>query len=471
MKLTRRQALAAAGTIGIARIAPSSALAERELVSETGRGSRKPRNIFCFVADDLGKEGLDFYPEAENVLFPSLALDTPNLTEFARGSRVFDNFIVTPLCLPTRVSFATGALPTRTRHLIFRDWTGVETCKQHRDTLYHHLRSIGLKTAAFGKWHLAFDLANCRSQPHAIGIDEYMLNLPASSGKSSSLLYQWGTELATGPETSFTLGDSVFAEDYQSDACCEFIRRNRNRPFYVQYWSALPHRPFLVTPENKARSGTLTDREMFVGMVEYADRVFGKIIETLRSESLLDDTLVLFFTDNGGDGPMMGGKGKVSEAGVSVPFMIRCPGLVEPGRETRLASIVDMVPTLTELLGSRSDSPDGVSIVDLMRDGASTPRRYAASIAYEDVWMVRDQKGKIAVDHKCRTRKRCNHIQYYDLLADANEVNPLEFENLSPVQMAHFHELLAEAKALGLPIYWEAPRRSWLDKLRGLLRQ
>lgn len=261
MTVTRRQILALPTALSVAQLAEACAAFAAPGADKLALDIKRPRNILCFVADDLGKEGLDFYPDAENVLFPRLSLDTPHLTAFSREARVFDNFIATPLCLPSRVAYATGALPTRTRQMIFRDWSGVETCKHHSDTLYHHLKDCGLKTAAFGKWHLAYDLSQCRSQPNAIGIDEYVLNLPASSGTQSNPRYQWGTELVTGPQSGFTLDDTVFAEDYLSDACCEFIRRHRDKPFYVQYWSALPHRPFLATPENRARAETLTDQE------------------------------------------------------------------------------------------------------------------------------------------------------------------------------------------------------------------
>jgi arylsulfatase A-like enzyme len=472
MKLNRRQTLAGAAALGFAELCPASVAPANVGTDQEVTATKRPKNIFCFVADDFGKEGLDIYPDAENVLFPSMVLDTPNLTAFCADARVFDNFIVTPICLPTRIAYATGALPTTSNQLIYRSYAGVDTCRKHENTLYHHLKTLGMVTASFGKWHLSYNLEKCRSQPHAIGIDDYLINLSNSRSNTSATDRLWGAQMITEAHgDGVKLEPTIFAEDYLSDACCEFIRRNRDRPFYIQYWSGLPHRPFEVTPKNSDRGEVLTDKEKFVGMISYLDLVFGKLIDTLRSEGLLDDTLVLFFSDNGGPGPMEGGKGQVSEAGVTVPFAIRYPGVVQPGREKRLASVVDLLPTLSDILGSMRKSPDGVSIVDLMHDGEALPRKYAASIAYEDVWMVRDERYKLVVDHSCRKRlEKCRNLYLIDLLEDPHERNLIEYDRLTPAQSEHFHRLLGEARVMGLTIHWKQPGTTWFKRLRNFLK-
>lgn len=410
-------------------------------------------NILCIMADDMGKAGLSFYPGFTSPTISASSLQTPNLDQFALTSRVFDNFVATPLCLPTRVAYATGKLPHHNQHYIYRT-TRAPSCLVAPDSLYQKLRELGYVTGAFGKWHLTFNMTKCLDHPKQMGFDEYSVSAWAD-GKSAGdelLGRYWGAPFVEhSSPTVIETDKTTFAEDYTADRCIDFLRRYRNQKFYAQFWTSLPHPPFIATPDLQDLSATLSDHQKYAGMIAYMDKLVGRMLTELDQLNLAEKTLVLFFTDNGGP-PPEGDKSMLSESGICVPLMCRLPSVIPPGREKRLLSVVDLYPTLLQMAGAEgATSQDGIAQMALLTGAEGTARQTVASMAFEGVWMVRDDRWKLQVPNRCRGKpNECAALEVIDLVNDPEEDSPIKWKKLTPGQRERASALLQVAKDLGL---------------------
>ena len=399
---------------------------------ETGSRRERP-NIVLILADDLGYETLGAYG--------GRSYSTPMLDRLARQGTRFDHAYSQPLCTNTRVQLMTG----RYQH---RYWQGFGILPKGERTFGHLMQEAGYRTLISGKWQLhSYDPVD---YPGAAkrrgtgmrgadsGFDEYLLwhawHTEDKGSRYADPTYDLNGKLVR--ERTGAYGPDLFG-DYIND----FVERNRDVPFFVYYPMALPHDPFVPTPDSPQWKDESrrheSDPAYFADMVAYMDKLVGRIVANLDRLGLRQRTLVLFYADNGthrmissqlGNRTIQGGKGKTTDAGTRVPMIASWPGTVPAGVASQdLIDSVDIFPTLAELAGIRlTDQPviDGVSFADRLsgRDGDPRdwifmhfePRPGWDKDKYTQLTFVRDRQYKLY-----------GNGELYAVESDVLEANPI----------------------------------------------
>ena len=351
IQLSRRQLLAA----GLGLATP--------LISQP----RKRPNIVVILADDQGWGDLSVNGNRN--------LSTPKIDSLARDGALLDRFYVCPVCAPTRAEFLTGRYHSRGG--VRGVSTGAERLNLDEKTIAQSFKAAGYSTGAFGKWHNGSQFPY---HPNARGFDEYY-------GFTSG---HWG--LYFDPELDhngkLVRGKGFISDDLTNHAM-DFITQHKNDPFFCYLPFNTPHSPMEVPdrfferfehyePKMRARNPEQESIPMtraVLAMCENIDYNVGRVLSKLDELKLANDTIVIYFSDNGPNswrwnGCMKGRKGSVDEGGVREPFMIRWPGHIKPGTTVpQIAGAIDLLPTLTDMAGIPvvSTKPlDGKSIKPLL---------------------------------------------------------------------------------------------------------
>jgi arylsulfatase len=361
-------------------------------------GSRP--NIIVVMTDDQG------YAQLGRHGHPWIR--TPNLDELYDRSLRFTRFLVAPTCAPTRSAMMTGRhpMPNGVTHTILER----ERMTLDATTLPQVLKTAGYATAIFGKWHLGDEEPY---QPHNRGFDETFIHGAGGIGQA------YDCSCADAPGNTYFdpvirhNGSFVKTEGFCTDvfftAALGWIKqaKQNDEPFFAYLATNAPHGPFVAPPENIQRFTDLgfpKKQAGFYGMIENIDENVGRLMAKLDEWKLLDDTLVIFMSDNGtagggfgrfgkplgrsADGKkllpynagMKGLKNSVDEGGVRVPFFVRWDGRIEAGRDIdRLAAHIDLLPTLAALAGAKmpEEQVAGRSLLPLIENPkADWPDRY-----------------------------------------------------------------------------------------------
>ena len=317
----------------------------------------RPPNIILVMADDLGSEAVGCYG--------GTSYQTPVLDKLAETGVRFSHAYAYPLCTPTRVSLMTGKYN-------FRNWKAFGILDPEETTFGHLMQDEGYKTCMVGKWQLqSYDppgfpgaelRRNTGMRVEDAGFDEYCMWHTAhtedkGSRFSDPLIYQNGNFLQN---TNDKYGPDIF-----TDYLLDFITRHQNEPFFAYYPMALTHGPFVATPDSEEwKDPTLhhkQDPKYFGDMVEYTDKLMGRIIDHLDKLGLREETLFIFYSDNGthqrlqskmGDKVVQGGKGLNLDAGTRIPMIVNWKGSIEEGLVTDdMVASSDFLPTIYEAIG------------------------------------------------------------------------------------------------------------------------
>ncbi len=338
--------------------------------------ARKP-NIVFIVADDLGWNQVACYGNS--------FYETPNLDRLAtEGMRFTDAYAACPVCSPTRASIMTGKYPARLHLTDYipgnpypfarvrtPQWTKFLPLEEV--TIPEMLKPAGYVSGHFGKWHLNKD-KNYRpgrpGDPGSQGFDDVLTTVK--------------------PKPDADPNADPHHMELITDRAIAFIKANRDRPFFCYVSHNAIHRPQLAPPalvaKYKAKPAADPERgnnPTAGAMVEMLDENVGRILETLKQLNLADDTLVVFFSDNGplygwdARKPLYGGKGDLYEGGIREPMIVRWPGVVPAGTVCRVpVSSIDFFPTFAEMAGVAVTDPtvDGVSLLPLFRQTGTLQR-------------------------------------------------------------------------------------------------
>ncbi len=312
-------------------------------------------NVLLVLTDDQGWGDLGFNGNP--------LLDTPSLDHLFEQAVVFERFYVSPVCAPTRASVLTGRHSLSTG--VFSVTRGGEKMALEERTLAEYLKADGYRTGLFGKWHNGLQYPY---NPLGQGFDRF-----------------YG--FADGHITRYF--DSVVQDDYGqssfegylpdrlTDELIQFIDNSGDAPFFGMLSFNTPHSPFEL-PEtlfNKYKTKGADDVEAAVyGMMENIDVNIQRVLKHLESSGTLDNTIVVYLSDNGPafpaghtrfNGNMKGHKGKVDEGGVRVPFALHWPSRLGSGRVLNVpGQHIDIVPTLLTLTNSQQ-APENLHGVDL----------------------------------------------------------------------------------------------------------
>jgi arylsulfatase A-like enzyme len=306
-------------------------------------------NVVVILTDDQGWGDLS--------LNGNRNLATPNIDSIGRSGAMFERFFVCAVCAPTRAEFLTGRYHSRGG--VRGVSTGEERLNLDERTVADAFKAAGYATGAFGKWHNG---SQWPYHPNARGFQEYY-------GFTSG---HWAEYFDASLEQNGkpVRGKGYIADDL-TDHALEFIARNRNQPFFCYVPYNTPHSPFAVPEEDWKRfkdraiemRGVDGDRETLditrcvLAMCENLDRNVGRLLRRLDELKLAENTIVVYFHDNGPNsvrwnGGMKGRKGAVDEGGVRSPLLIRWPGRIAPGTVVpEIAGAIDLLPTLTTFAG------------------------------------------------------------------------------------------------------------------------
>lgn len=371
-----------------------------------------PPNILFIMADDFGWTDLG--------CFGSKFHQTPNLDKLAaRGVKFTQAYAANPLCSPTRSSVLTGLWPARTGitapacHLpqVILDKQlakgnpkqpvlvaeSITRLKTEYVTLPQVLREAGYRTGHFGKWHLG-------PEPYSPLQHGFDVDWPHTSGPGPAGSYVAPWKFPAALKVEGKPGEHI--EDTLSSQVVKFIRENKDRPFYANYWQFSVHAPYDAKDELVAKYRKLADPKnpqrnpVYAAMVESLDVGVGRVLAALDECGIADKTIIVFFSDNGGvswggkDGdagqksarfqadmtspptsnlPLRNGKASLYEGGVREPCIVVWPGVTRGGtvNDTVIQSI-DWMPTLLDMVGvplPKNAKPDGISITPAIKGG------------------------------------------------------------------------------------------------------
>jgi len=399
-------------------------------------------NIVLIMADDLGYETI-----AAN---GGQSYATPRLDALAGTGIRFRHAYAQPVCTPTRVQLMTGKYN-------IRNYDVFGTLPAGQITFANLLRDAGYKTFISGKWQLNGDY----DTPIAFGFDEYFL---WQLNRKPNRYYAPGFEVyipADGlNKVRVNYPPGTYGPDLVTEKILQFIERNQAGPFLVYYPMMLTHNPFTPTPDHPdydpSSTTELTDPVYFGSMVEYMDKLVGRIVDKLDELGLRDDTLLLFTGDNGTgprvtsmfDGqPVQGGKGQTTNVGRHVPFIANWPNTVPASQVTdALIDTSDVLPTLCEAAGvPLPQGIDGRSFLPQLLGQIGTPREWSYC------WYKPPGGTEADVEECAHTTrfKLYQSGQFYDLANDLSEQSPLDTNSLSAEAQSAFALLTGVLASFG----------------------
>jgi len=246
------------------------------------------------------------------------------------------------------------------------------------------LKPRGYATAHSGKWQLTGKIPTLINE---CGFDEYCMwaykhNLPEGvkhtggwEGKKGGKTSRYWHPSIVKNSKYVPTGPDDYGPDMFTDFIIDFVKRHKDKPFFVYYPMALTHGPFYATPDTvKSEKEKFKNlKTNFKANVEYMDKLVGRIVRALDSMGLRENTVVFFTGDNGTGGD---GKGQYTELGARVPMIVNCPGAVKRSKPSdELVDLSDILPTLADFAGARPPSGiDGRSFAPLLR-GEKGPTR------------------------------------------------------------------------------------------------
>jgi len=425
------------------------------------KAGSKPNFVIIFT-DDQGYQDVG--------CFGSPSIRTPNLDRMAaEGMRFTDFYSAASVCSPSRAALLTGCYPPRvgiTRVLFPSDNIGLNPEEQ---TIADILKGRGYATACIGKWHLGH---LPEFLPTSNGFDSYF-GIPYSNdmdgvkGKDKNLdrawlqkdFSPWNVPLMRNEEIIERPANQTTLIERYTDEAVEFIRGNKDRPFFLYLPHTMPHVPLFVKNEFYVENV----QKAYKATIEQLDSGIGRVLGAIKDAGVDQNTLVVFTSDNG---PWLGKKhhagcalplrdGKFStyEGGMREPCIMRWPAKIPAGKVNgEVCGTIDLLPTFARLAGAEMPADrviDGRDIRPLMegRPGAASPHEAYFYYRGNNLEAVRSGKWKLR-----RVKKK---TELYDLESDISEKKNLADEypeivkRLAGMMEEFDRELKANARPAG----------------------
>ena len=361
---------------------------------------KKP-NVIIILADDQGWGDLS--------LNGNTNLSTPNIDKLASQGARFTNFYVCPVCSPTRAELLTGRYAVRGG--VYSTSSGGERLDLDETTIGDVFKNAGYATAAYGKWHNGMQYPY---HPNGRGFDDFYGFCSGHWGDYFNPMLEHNGELVTG---------EGFIIDDLTNHGLAFIEKNKDKPFLLYLPFNTPHSPMQVPDEywyrmkdknlqmlaNDANPEDIEFTRAALAMCENIDWNVGRVAEKISELGLEENTIILYFSDNGPNswrwnGGMKGKKGSTDEGGVRSPLIVKWPGKIKQNLEIEeIAAAIDLLPTLVDLAGIEhtSNKPlDGISLKLLLTENQGKWNdRYIYSYWNKEI-SVRNQKYRLDSNEK-----------------------------------------------------------------------
>lgn len=460
----------------------------------TGAGAAEKPNIVFILADDLGFRELGCYGQEK--------IQTPRIDQLAREGMKFTRaYSGSPVCAPSRCVLMTGKHPG---HAIVRNNRAMTPEGQYpipksEETIAELLAQEGYISGAFGKWGLGniwsegnpneqgfekFFGYNCQAHAHSYypatlwdNDQKYPLkNDPPVPGHAGLV----GGSDPRNPASYDIFKGQDYASDHIANQALQFIKDNKDRPFFLYYPSLIPHvalhvpdedlKPYLdegwndppfTREKGYGYTPHFTPRAAYAAMITRLDTYVGRVMDLIDELGLTDNTIVVFSSDNGTThlknevdydffasvGELRGLKGQLWEGGIRVPQIVKWPGKVEAGSTTdQVTGFEDWLPTLLDLIGAGEAVPEevsGISIADTLLGNEQEERgflyrEFQGYRGQQAVWLGNRWKG-IRTDILKKGNKEPLKIELFDMESDPSESTDVAAAN---------PEMVSEIKAL-----------------------
>ena len=325
-------------------------------------------NVIVLLADDLGWADVGYHGSD---------IETPSIDRLADEGMRLERFYSNPICTPTRAALLTGrdSLRLGVGYFPVLAWTN-KAVSPEEHFMPESFRAAGYQTGMVGKWHLGHTLEP--QTPNARGFDDFF-------GHLHTQVFYYAHTTSGGHDLQHN-GVSVtrkgqYLTDVHGEEAVRFIKqRDVSKPFFLYVPFLAPHspmeappalikkyadRPVVELPETNPLRNSVSEKQLkqvqqvYAAMVDSMDQAIARILTTLEEEGIADNTIVFFFSDNGGfngfgssNAPLRGEKMTVFEGGIRVPAVIRWPGQIPAGSESnQLISVLDVFPTLASAAG------------------------------------------------------------------------------------------------------------------------
>lgn len=383
-------------------------------------------NVLLILIDDMGY--------ADVACYGSKDIRTPNIDRLAKeGVRLTDCYSNGPVCTPTRCGLMTGRYQQR----FGLEWAlgpGVKGygLLPHNNTIARYLKNAGYRTGAFGKWHLGYEP---EVGPNRHGFDEYFGLL---SGNVDHYSHKEINEEEDWYEDTKPVKVDGYSTELIRDRAVRFLDRSDPRPFFAYVPFNAVHWPFQGPghPEDVRHRPTWfkgTRPGEYKPMLEAIDEAIGRILAKLESKGVLDQTLVIFTNDNGGERlsdntPFFHHKGTLWEGGIRVPGIVRWPGHVPKGRvSAQPAMSMDFTATIADACGVKPDPAqpfDGISLLPVLSGRSPIVERTF-------FWRINraDRKQRACRKGNWKWITDSGFDQLFDLAQDPGERNDLSYQH------------------------------------------
>ncbi|CAL1516827.1 sulfatase [Chitinophaga sp. MM2321] len=369
---------------------------------KSGKPTSKNPNIIIVFTDDMGYGDLTCYGSEKN--------RTPNLDQMGKeGIRFTDFYVASSICTPSRSALMTGCYPRRVdmqanerpigsvgRQVLFPE--SKKGLNPNEITIAEVLKRKGYTTACIGKWHLGDQRAFL---PTRQGFD-YYFGIPYSNDMGRAAIplpLMRNEEVIEAP-----VDQNTITKRYTEEAVA-FIKKNKNKPFFIYLPHAMPHTPVYASDQFRGKSAN----GIYGDAVEEIDWSMGEINRALKENGLDDNTLVIFTSDNGADKryggsnlPLSGYKGSTAEGGMRVPCLMRWPAVIPAGKVcNQLVTSLEIMPTLAKLVSFQLPKNlvvDGKDMLPLMRNpDTPSPRDVLYYYQLEQLQAIRSGTWKLIV--------------------------------------------------------------------------
>jgi len=335
-------------------------------------------NIVFLLIDDLGYADCGFNGGKE--------IKTPNIDRLAKSGTIIDSHYVQPVCSPTRSTLLTGRYPTHTGVYTIVSPGAPWGLPLAERTLADALRSAGYRTALTGKWHLGeFEKAyqpNARGFDHQYGHFFGMLDYYTHDRLNKLDWYRNGEPLKEEGYTTHLI---------TKEACKVIETGDKSKPLFLYLPLNGVHSPFQV-PDSylKPYAHLKGNRQKLAGMLAAVDEAIGQIEQALKQAGMLENTLIIFSSDNGGpppgdNTPLRDFKGTIYEGGTRAAAFATWPGRIPADkRVTQPMHMVDWYPTLIKLAGGSLEQKlpiDGLDVWPMLTKGAAAPHDAILSVS------------------------------------------------------------------------------------------
>ena len=396
-----------------------------------GTSNNKPPNVIVIISDDQGYADVGFH--GSNEIF------TPNIDRIAKNGVVFsEGYVSYAVCSPSRAGLITGRYQNRfgySRNILLAPNDSLMGLPLSEQTLPDVLNNVDYKTKAIGKWHLG---AHKSLVPEKRGFDEFFGFLigghryfpeDLTLNDLTEARRQMDGYITKIYDNGKRINTKKYLTEELSDNAVKFIEDNSDNPFFLYLSYNAPHTPLQATTKDLERNKhiDIEKRQTYAAMVSSMDDGIGLILDKLEQKNIFENTIVFFFSDNGGvewynfsdNGPLRGIKGDFFEGGIRVPFTMQWPNKIKPGTIYDKPIIaLDIFATVASAAKAEKyikNEIDGVNLIPyLSGNKPGSPHEYL-------YWKNPDKDIDVIRDERYKYLRIKNDEYIFDLKNDISE--------------------------------------------------